>query len=68
MAQYFVNTHAQSNGDHEVHAATCIYLVLTRSPLALGEHASCHSAVAQAKRTYATANGCYFCSNACHTS
>ena len=36
----------------------------------LGEHPTCHSAVATARSRYPNdrANGCYYCANACHTS
>ena len=33
----------------------------------LGEFWSCLLAVAEARNHYAKVNGCYFCSNACHT-
>lgn len=67
MAQYFVNRNAQANGDHEVHANTCIYLPLPANRLDLGLHLSCASAVAQAKLTYRQSNGCRTCSYPCHT-
>lgn len=65
MADYYVNQRAQANGDHEVHRHDCAYLPALRTYL--GDHASCFSAVAQARRFLPTANGCYFCSPACHT-
>ncbi len=66
MAQYVVNTVSQANGDHEVHVEGCTYF--PASVIELGDHSFCHTAVAQAKLFYATANGCYYCSPACHTS
>ena len=67
MATYYVNNNAQTNGDHEVHKEDCSWLALVTSKTKLGEFSSCHGAVASAKRIYKTANGCYYCSNACHT-
>jgi hypothetical protein len=66
MAQYCVNNQAQANGDHEVHRQGCTYWPRNSNPL--GDHTTCQTAVAQAKRIYPRANGCYTCSNACHTS
>ena len=66
MPSYYVNKNAQSNGDHEVHTASCPYLPKPENRLPLGEHASCYTAVAKAKTIYPNADGCYYCSNACH--
>lgn len=66
MARYYVNDNAQSNGDHEVHKDGCQFM--PRNPTYLGEHSSCDTAVAAARKKYRTANGCYTCSRACHTS
>lgn len=68
MASYYVNKNQQSNGDHEVHKQGCVYMPDAANRIYLGEHVSCHSAVQQARRHYARSNGCYFCSDACHTS
>ncbi len=68
MNSYYVNTNPQSNGDHEVHREGCSYLPNPENRLYLGEFSSCHGAVYEAKKTYSTANGCYYCSNDCHTS
>ncbi len=68
MAQYCVNTHAQPNGDHEVHnLSICTRLPLQEHRRALGDHSTCTTAVAAAKRIYATADGCYYCSPNCNT-
>lgn len=66
MTLYYVNNQAQSNGDHEVHTSTCTYLPYDKKHL--GDHSHCSYAVAEAKKTYWQSNGCYYCSNACHTS
>lgn len=68
MAAYFVNTNAQSNGDHEVHVASCSYLPTPQNCLPLGDFPSCHGAVAKAKLTYRESDGCAYCCPLCHTS
>ena len=62
---YVVNRIAQANGDHEVHLQGCTYF--PTSHITLGFHAGCRSAVAQARQTFLQSNGCYWCSNECHT-
>lgn len=68
MKKYYVNNNEQSNGDHEVHNQNCFYLPLIKSKTDLGYHHSCNSAVAKAKQIYSHSNGCFYCSNECHTS
>lgn len=68
MASYYVNKEAQSNGDHEVHVSTCHKLPLPQNRLYLGEFASCHGAVQEARKHYTRVDGCYYCCNACHHS
>jgi hypothetical protein len=65
--RYYVNKHAQSNGDHEVHNSSCRYLPLTENRKDLGDFSNCQDAVKEAKKTYATADGCATCSPSCHT-
>jgi len=68
MPQYCVNKNAQPNGDHEVHAQGCAYWPANWNVQDLGWHLDCHSAVQAAKLYYPySANGCAFCSPACHT-
>ena len=66
MERYYVNNTAQTNGDHEVHVRSCKYFPADAKDLGL--HASCVPAVIEAKKTYRQSNGCYYCSNPCHTS
>lgn len=66
--KYYVNRHVQSNGDHEVHDETCLYLSRIVSKLDLGEFYSCEGAVMAAKRHYLQVDGCYYCSPTCHNS
>ena len=68
MYKYYVNKNAQSNGDHEVHKAGCSYMPNSENRLCLGTFSGCAGAVKEAKKTYLRSNGCYYCSNACHTS
>ncbi|MBB87285.1 MAG: hypothetical protein CMP06_08305 [Xanthomonadales bacterium] len=72
MSRFVLNKNPQSNGDHEVHNATqgCSYMPQVANQIDLGEHASCHGAVAYAKQKWPghRINGCYYCCNACHTS
>lgn len=48
---YYVNTNAQSNGDHEVHREDCSFLPAPGSRLYLGLFEECFSAVAKARPT-----------------
>ena len=69
MPHFIVNHQAQANGDHEVHNKTtgCRYMPAPQNQKDIGNHASCHGAVMEAKKTYSKSNGCYYCCNACHT-
>lgn len=68
MAQYYyVNKNGQSNGDHEVHTTGCSYMPLEKNRISLGTHDNCKTAVKKAKEYYSKVNGCYYCSNNCHT-
>jgi hypothetical protein len=66
MKNYYVNTNAQSNGDHEVHDDSCSYLPIAQNRKYLGQFYTCAAAVTEAKKTYSTADGCAFCSPSCH--
>ncbi len=72
--KYIVNKNAQANGDHEVHKwpeslCSSPRYPLSENQLHLGEYVGCTGAVQEAKRRgYQTADGCYYCSSACHTS
>lgn len=64
---YYVNRQAQANGDHEVHRADCQFLPSEQNRLYLGDFSRCQEAVAEARRHFKQSNGCFFCSNSCHT-
>ena len=67
MANYYVNTNPQPNGDHEVHVAGCSWFPEQRHAKYLGDFAYCSGAVAAAKLIYPSADGCYYCSPSCNT-
>ena len=67
MARYYVNDNAQPNGDHEVHRSDCSRLPASENRIYLGDFTSCGLAVTQAKTLYTQVNGCFYCSNPCHT-
>lgn len=67
MKHYYVNNNAQSNGDHEVHNADCIYLPLSQNRTYLGYLSDCRDAVKEAKKYHPQVNGCKTCSYECHT-
>lgn len=67
MKKYYVNNVAQKNGDHEVHHEDCSFLPLLHNRSYLGTFSNCKDAVKEAKKKYKQVNGCYYCSNECHT-
>lgn len=67
MKYYYVNKEQQNNGDHEVHNEDCRFLPSIQNKLYLGVFTTCKDAVKEAKKHYDQVNGCYFCSNECHT-
>ena len=68
MPKYYVNKNAQANGDHEVHEQSCSFLPKPENRIYLGVFNNCKEAVKRAKMYYTQVNGCYYCSNDCHTS
>lgn len=67
MALYYVNKNAQNNGDHEVHKSGCSWMPDKDNRIFLGDFTNCFGAVREAKKHYIKSNGCYHCSNECHT-
>jgi hypothetical protein len=65
--QYFVNTKAQPNGDHEVHLEHCKWMPAPANARQLGLFDNCHDAVSEAAKILPQVNGCIFCCMACHT-
>jgi len=68
MKNYYVNKLKQSNGDQEVHESNCSFLPSFDNREYLGLFSDCKEAVKKAKEKYPKSNGCYYCSNSCHTS
>ena len=68
MSRYYVNKNAQDNGDHEVHKDGCAWLPKIENRIYLGNFSNCKDAVREARKYYSQVNGCYYCSNDCHTS
>ena len=67
MARYYVNTNAQSTGEHEVHREGCSFLPLKENRVYLGEYKSCAPAVKEAAKRYQKVDGCFYCCWECHT-
>jgi len=65
--KYYVNMNAQQNGDHEVHRSGCAWMPEVGNRKYLGDFNYCYQAVNESKKYYRQTNGCYYCSNACHT-
>ncbi len=51
MTTCYVNKNSKTNGDHEVHAATCWFLPTADNRLLSGEFGNCADAVKKAKST-----------------
>lgn len=66
--RFYLNKEAQTNGDQEVHQATCLFLPGEENRIDLGEFYSCKDAIDKAKVIYVKSNGCYFCARLCHKS
>jgi len=67
MKRYCVNKNAQTaSGDHEVHTTGCPYLPNPENQAPLGLHDSCGSAMIEARKLYARADGCKACCPRCH--
>ncbi len=67
MDNYYVNTNAQTNGDHEVHKESCSYLPSAQNRIFLGKFSTCAEAVIAARVHFVQVDGCRYCSYACHT-
>ena len=58
---------SQQNGDHEVHKSGCTWMPDVENRKYLGNFDYCYQAVNESRKHYRQTNGCYYCSNACHT-
>lgn len=69
MYRYYVHTSTDNHGEYEVHKEGCSHLPTILNREYLGLFSNCTQAVAQAKaKGYKTADGCYWCCQACHRS
>jgi len=66
--RFYVNKNAQSNGDHEVHRATCSWLPAVENRLYLGDFLTSQEAVREAREYYNHVDGCAYCCPESHTS
>jgi hypothetical protein len=64
--RFYINTRPQTNGEHEVHTATCMFLPHENRREDLGEHYSCSDAIESAEEQFEKVNGCFFCARLCH--
>lgn len=67
-SNYYVNKNPQDNGDHEVHREDCEKLPSPANREYLGHFDCCEDAVEKAKQIFSQSNGCFYCSEKCHTS
>lgn len=67
MANYYVNKDAQLTGEHEVHTSSCSKLPSEVNKKYLGSFTDCKDAVKEAENYYDNVDGCYHCSEKCHT-
>ena len=67
MIKYYVSNSAENTGQHEVHQEDCPFLYLIVRKTYISEHASCQSAMVEAKKRYANVDGCATCSTSCYT-
>ncbi len=66
MDAYCVNEIAQSDGDHEIHKMSCLFIPEPEHRLLLGLFDNCQDAVNEAKKIFPmTADGCHFCCPEC---
>lgn len=61
MAEFYIETNAQPNGDHIVHNANCAALPDKQSIRYLGSIASCGSAVKKASEFFKQVKACPQC-------
>ena len=71
MVNYYLNLHAQQNGDHEIHKETCPYYYNFKTGYNfafLGAFSSDYDAMNCAKRRYPLLriDGCVYCCAAIH--
>jgi hypothetical protein len=63
MAEFYVETLTQSNGDHLVHKSTCSLLPSKESILYVGSVSNAASAIKKANQTFPRVTGCSQCAS-----
>ena len=66
MARYYVNTNAQSTGEHEVHKDGCHRMPELQNRIYLGYFSDAKEAVREARRYFSNVDGCYYCASEAH--
>ncbi len=67
MNKYLINTESGSNGEHEVHKATCLHLPSPVHQEVLGWFSSDKEALNEAiRRGYSSPDGCWYCCREIH--
>ena len=66
MARYYVNTNAQSTGEHEVHKDGCHRMPEPQNRIHLGYFSDAKEAVREARRYFSNVDGCYYCASEVH--
>lgn len=59
MAHYFINNHAQPNGDHEVHKVGCVRMPADKRYL--GNYEYVGEAMLEARKEFWQSSGCMAC-------
>ena len=66
MERYYVNTNAQSTGEHEVHKDGCHKMPELQNRIYLGYFSDAKEAVSEARRYFSNVDGCYYCASEAH--
>lgn len=66
MERYYVNTNAQSTGEHEVHKDGCHRMPELQNRIYLGYFSDAKEAVSEARRYFSNVDGCYYCASEAH--
>jgi hypothetical protein len=64
MAHYFIDNHAQPNGDHEVHKVGCVRMPMDKRYL--GNYEFVSQAMLEARKEFWQSNGCVACARDQH--
>lgn len=65
MKSYYIDIEKSIFDENEIHVEGCHRMPKKGNLKFLGNYASCHTAIKEAKKTFDDANGCYSCSWEC---